>query len=51
MKGDPNGSLLLSQDSECILIVIDESVLAHGGELAGQGASVGADVIRQFDAS
>ena len=41
----------LFQNPECILIVIDESFLTHGGELAGQGAAVGADVIGQFDAS
>ena len=40
-----NGSLLLFQNPECILFVIDESVLPHGGELAGQGASVGANVV------
>jgi len=44
-KGDLNGSLLLFQNPECILFVIDESVLPHGGELAGQGASVGANVV------
>ena len=50
-RRDLNGSLLLFQNPECILFVIDESVLTHGGELAGQGASVGANVICQFDAS
>ena len=44
-KRDLNGSLLLLQNPECILFVIDESVLPHGGELAGQGASVGANVV------
>ncbi len=44
-KRDLNGSLLLFQNPECILFVIDESVLPHGGELAGQGASVGANVV------
>ena len=42
--------LLLLQNPECVLIVIDESILAHGGELAGQGAAVGTDVMGQFDA-
>ena len=42
--------LLLLQNPECVLIVIDESILAHGGELAGQGTAVGTDVIGQFDA-
>ena len=50
-KRDLNGSLLLFQNPECILFVIDESILTHGGELAGQGTSVGANVICQFDAS
>jgi len=44
-------TFLLLQNPECILFVIDESVLPHGGELAGQGTSVGANVICQFDAS
>ena len=48
---DKRLTFLLLQNPECIFIVINESVLAHGGELAGQGTAVGTDVIGQFDAS
>ena len=47
---DKHLTFLLLQNPECIFIVINESVLAHGGELAGQGTAVGTDVIGQFDA-
>lgn len=37
--------------AEHILIVIDKSLVPHFGKLAGEGAAVGAEIIRKLDTS